>query len=451
MMRDIADLSGPAFNGRLTGTADDLESARAIAARFSALQLEPLSHDRKWLMSTETTVSLIAASPAPDFRLLPDEQAAAVQVGRDYLPILDSPSADVTAPVVFVGYGISDPAHGWDEYAAIDARHKIVIFLRGKPDGYSQTITHADKVRTALDKGASAFLTFTGPVIGAYEARRGLGHAPLAFYNQLEPGSSLPGAWIHTDLATRLFPGRSLSVIQKQLHALEQQSFETETRVHLAWKSIHDNGVLHNVLGLLPGHDPAFKDKIVVIGAHRDHFGSQAGLVFAGADDNASGTSVLLEIARIMATSGTQPKPSVLFVSFSGEEQGLLGSRYCVQQLQKLHTNILAMINIDHAGIGNGRLTVGVAGLEKSIAWLAGERAGLKENVDAYGFFPGGDHVPFKEAGIPTITVVSGGTHPHYHQTSDTPDTLSPEILERTAAYVLALIQHLTKESELVR
>jgi Zn-dependent M28 family amino/carboxypeptidase len=98
-----------------------------------------------------------------------------------------------------------------------------------------------------------------------------------------------------------------------------------------------------------------------------------------------------------------------------------------------------AMINIDHAGIGNGRLTVGVTGLEKTIAADAGVSAAVADKLDLFGFFPGGDHVPFKEAGVPTVTVVSGGVHPHFHQPTDTADTIDPEILRTVARYVLAL------------
>lgn len=98
-----------------------------------------------------------------------------------------------------------------------------------------------------------------------------------------------------------------------------------------------------------------------------------------------------------------------------------------------------AMINIDHAGVGNGRLTVGVTGIEKEMALETGKTAGVHEKLDLYGFFPGGDHVPFKEAGVPTVTVVSGGVHPNFHQPSDTADTINPEILQTAAHYALAL------------
>jgi Peptidase family M28 len=105
------------------------------------------------------------------------------------------------------------------------------------------------------------------------------------------------------------------------------------------------------------------------------------------------------------------------------------------------------MINVDHAGAGNGRLTVGVTGLEKSTAHHSGELAGLRDKLDVFGYFPGGDHVPFKEAGVPTVAVVSGGIHPHFHQPSDTVETIDPEILRSVARYVLALTWQLANET----
>ncbi|MEP7151043.1 MAG: M20/M25/M40 family metallo-hydrolase, partial [Nitrospira sp.] len=185
--------------------------------------------------------------------------------------------------------------------------------------------------------------------------------------------------------------------------------------------------------------DPAHQHETIVIGAHRDHFGRQGGLLFAGADDNASGTAVLLEVARVLAASPTRPKRSIVLVSFSGEEQGLLGSKFYVTQPVVPLPSTVAMINVDHAGVGNGRLTIGVTGLEKAVVQEAGQTAGLIDYIDLFGFFPGGDHVPFKEAGVPTVTIVSGGVHPHFHQPTDTVDTLNPDILSAAARYVLAL------------
>ena len=136
MMADVAHLSGPDLGGRLTGTTDDRQSARFVSERFTALGLQRFATDPSGLMTTDVIATHIAATPAPVIRLESGERAAVFRIGHDYLPILDSPSIDVTAPLVFVGYGISDPLHQWDEYADVDVRDRVVVFLRGKPDGY---------------------------------------------------------------------------------------------------------------------------------------------------------------------------------------------------------------------------------------------------------------------------------------------------------------------------
>jgi Zn-dependent M28 family amino/carboxypeptidase len=147
----------------------------------------------------------------------------------------------------------------------------------------------------------------------------------------------------------------------------------------------------------------------------------------------------MLEVARVLTKAGMHPARTILFISFSGEEQGLVGSRLYVERPVVPLALTRTMINIDHAGVGNGRLTVGMTGLEKNVALEAGQTAGLTDKLDLYGFFPGGDHVPFKEAGVPTVTIVSGGVHSHFHQPTDTADTINPEILQTVARYVLTL------------
>jgi hypothetical protein len=442
MLADVVRLSAPDFNGRQTGTPDDLVSGRFIADQFSALGLKPRS------LVDRVTSTIIEPEPVLEFHAggftLP------ARVGIDYLPILDSPSVNATAPVIFVGYGISDPAHRYDEYERLDVRNRIVLFLRGKPESYAGSVTLAEKERTAREKGALAYLTLTGPILSAYEARKGLHGKPMAIYSQPEGERPLPGAWISAQFAEAVLPahfiktGRSLRDIQDQLNHLAPQSMATSLSARLVWDSARTPGDLHNVLGLLFGHDPARSEEVIIIGAHRDHFGRQAGLIFPGADDNASGTAVLLEVARAL-TQGPPPARSVLFISFSGEEQGLLGSKLYVEHPMHSLKKTVAMINVDHAGIGNGRLTVGVTGVSKDTAMQVGRQIGLADKLDVYGFFPGGDHVPFHEAGVPTITVISSGVHPHFHQPSDTAETVQPDILGEVARYVLELARHLAE------
>ncbi len=226
-----------------------------------------------------------------------------------------SPLQNIQAPIVFVGYGISDPAGGIDEYAGLDVRNKVVLFLRGKPERYGKQVSHADKVRTAREHGAIGLLIATGPILNAYETRRGVTGRPSAFYGLTESSESIPGAWISTSLAAAIV-GRHqpdgtdrLRIFQQHINeSLTPRSTAVDVAVAMRWTSTQQDGTLHNVISIVPGQDPAHQHETIVIGAHRDHFGQQGGLLFAGADDNASGTAVLLEVARVLAASPTRPQ-----------------------------------------------------------------------------------------------------------------------------------------------
>ena len=462
MLADVRTLSGPAFNGRQAGSEDDLRSAQWFAEELTSVGVRlplidnslltfPFSNTgtefpQAGVMASIISTSLIA--PDPVIRTGTAGWFVTAQLSKDYLPVFDSPSADLQGQIVFVGYGIVDPTQGIDDYAEIDVNNCIVLFLRGKPDHYQGFISHADKVRFARDRGALAYLTATGPILNPYEARRGVTGKPSAFYGQLSPNQALPGAWISTDLAETLLVGSGegsgtdrLRTLQQQLNkAPSARSHQTNQYASLHWKTTVRNGLLTNVVGLIPGTGP----DTIIVGAHRDHFGRPAGLWFPGADDNASGTAIVLEVARALGKIGLRPQRTILFVSFSGEERDLLGSRLYTSRPVVPLGSTKAMINIDHAGVGNGRLTVGVTGFEKTTAQEAGQTAGLADKLDLFGFFPGGDHVPFKEAGIPTVTIVSAGVHPHFHQPTDRADTINPEILHTVARYVLSLIWQLS-------
>jgi len=481
MLADIRVLSAPTFNGRLAGSHDDALSAIWVAQELAAAGLSlPLINNGtttfpfvsgkhgKPLGVMASNIPTSTIQPNPVLRIGSADQITISNLGADYLPVFDSPSANAQGRIIFVGYGIADPTHGIDDYAGVNATNRIVLFLRGKPTHYQHPVSHADKARFARDHGALAYLTATGPVLNAYDAKRGVTGTPSAFYGQLPPEQAIPGAWISTARAEQILAGSDkaktdrLRVLQEQLNTTaSSQSQETDQYASLDWNTVTQEGLLTNVVGLIPGTGP----DAIIIGAHRDHFGRPAGLLFPGADDNASGTAVMLEVARALAKSGLRPQRTILFISFSGEERGLLGSRlYTTRPIIPLNAagtlpdanpairpviqtgSTKAMINIDHAGIGNGRLTVGVSGLEKTVATTAGQAAELANTLDVYGFFPGGDHVPFKEAGVPTITVVSGGIHPHYHQPTDTVDTINPDILMTTARYILTLAWQLANE-----
>ncbi|WP_447970453.1 M28 family peptidase [Nitrospira sp. M1] len=452
MRTDIETLSREEYEGRQAGTVGGRQSADFVKKRLRKLGLRPAGEHsadgnaRSWTQQAPLTA--VQISPTMSFSLSSTQEdkeglRTGLRLGIDFLPILDSPSINILAPIIFVGYGIDDPARGVNDYENVNVRNRIVMFLRGKPEHYSKWVTHEEKEHTARKHGAAGFITLTGPILNRYEARRGMGQAPLAMYSRTSTDERpLPGVWISGQIGDTLFQsqGRSLQEIQAQLNELpNKQSYELGITAHLQWDSEQEPGTLINVLGAIPGHDPRLREEIVIVGAHRDHFGKQAGHLFAGADDNASGTAVLLELARIMSQAKPGPAKTIVFASFDGEERGLLGSKLYISQPTSPLDTIVSMVNIDHVGVGNGKLTVGITRQSQTIAKQSADLAGLSEKTTFYGFFPGGDHVPFFEAEVPTTTIVSSGTHPSFHQPSDTAETIQPEILHNATRYALAL------------
>ncbi len=459
ILQNIEELSNKRFNGRQAGTSGSAQAARFVANQYNAMGLIPIipATDEpsriQWFQDSPLTGRHILSSALVQiFSTQNSGQRpnASLQIGNDYLPILDSPAVNLTTPIVFVGYGIGDPARGIDDYRDVNVRNRTVLFLRGKPSIYSRWITLKEKVQTAQEKGAAGFLTVTGPLLSRYEKRKGLGQIPLALYSSTPDDRPLPGAWINGKTLNR-----QLATIHESLERLQEQANSNPGQVsrplpliaHLAWDTQEETGAMRNVVGMIPGHDPTLRDEIILIGAHHDHFGEQAGLMFPGADDNASGTAVMLEVAEHFTKEGKAPKRSILFVSFDGEERGLLGSTHYVDNPARPLNQTVAMINVDHVGMGNGTLTVGVTHSEKLIAQEAANLVGLQEKIKTYGYFPGGDHVPFYERDVPTITIVSAGIHPHFHQPSDTSEEIDPNIVSTATKFVISLVNLLSNPS----
>ncbi len=452
IIQDIRELSHPVYQGRQAGTDGSLQSADYLVDRFKSLGLQPASHfskqeqARNWLQQrsmtavqllepSTITLSLIHANrPSMTMTLLP---------GHEFLPILDSPSSRTIARVVFVGYGIVDPARGIDEYQGMNVDNRIVLFLRGKPPSYPGWVSHEEKATIAKERGAVGYLTTTGPLFGRYEARKGLGQAPLAIYGETSDNRPIPGAWIHGKILDQALNATNDSLEALQHAANDIGTFRNKSLpllVQFQWESQSHPGTLTNVIGMLPGRDQNLRKELILIGAHRDHFGRQSGLLFPGADDNASGTSVMLELTRMLSQRTTATKRTVVFLSFDGEERGLLGSTLYVSNPAVPLDQTVAMINLDHLGAGDGKLTVGVTRMDKTLAQQAADRVGVGDDIQMYGYFPGGDHIPFFEAGVPTVTVVSSGRHPHFHQPSDTLESIQPANLAIATKFLFSLI-----------
>lgn len=198
MVKDVKHLSGSYFQGRQAGTPGGRGSAIFVGERFDAIRMHavgPLklpSSPRAWFQPKTIATPRLLDSPTVEFLSWTNspQEASAISLshylGRGYLPIFDSPSIATTAPVVFVGYGISDPDGGFDEYEGIEVQNRVVLFLRGNPTQYPHRVPHVIKEQVAREKGATGIMTVTGPILSPYERRRGIGEAPSAFYHNVK-------------------------------------------------------------------------------------------------------------------------------------------------------------------------------------------------------------------------------------------------------------------------
>jgi hypothetical protein len=422
LMQTAKELSQ--FNGRQSGTPDGQRAADYIANRLGKpiLQSFPIKTNR--IRSVRSQIRI-------------GDDILPLREGIDYLPIISGASGHINfAQVLFVGYGSRE------EYAGQSASGNVVLFLRGQPRNSTGRLSHAEKVRVAHAQGAVAYITVTGPLLSPYEQRRGMTQSPVALYDT-DSKVLLPGVWMTPDAAQRLLQGTQVTLesFQKTSESgIISIPMQTNNAFMLELVQEEITGSTANVLAFLPGSDAALLNETIILGAHYDHFGSQGTLIFPGADDNASGTAIVLEVARLLFASQTPPRRGVLFIAFAGEEQGLLGSKFYVSNPIRPLNGTKAMINVDHASVGNGKLTVGLSQVERIQAEAAATSAGLSDKLELFGFFPGGDHVPFVEAGIPTAAIVSSGAHPDFHRPSDTPEKLMPEVLAAVAQYTLALL-----------
>jgi Zn-dependent M28 family amino/carboxypeptidase len=211
-----------------------------------------------------------------------------------------------------------------------------------------------------------------------------------------------------------------------------------------------------NILGLIEGTDPELSDEVVVIGAHVDHLGidSVSGEIYPGADDNASGTAVMMELARAAAALGAEPARTVLFASWNGEELGLIGSCFFVQESPELIAEMVAVFSIDMVGAGTAGGVDLYGGTESSNAWIgdlmyaSSRDRGWRFTVASQPPSDASDHACFAYAGVPAVLVMTRGGHSTYHTPSDTIDTIDAGDLEIAALATWSVLEPLTLGTE---
>ena len=466
-LEDVKYLASEKLKGRLAGTRELDRAARYIADQFRAMGLRPAGaggYSQRFRITTNSRAGksnrLAYASGAARTNL---------EMGRDFSPSSMSSNGVVSGQVVFVGYGITAREYGYDDYAGIDVKGKIVLVLRHEPQEYEDNSVFGGKVYTnhaqieskavnARRHGASALIlaadapTHRGNVdqLDKLGPARGPDSAGIPF---VEVKAELADRWLA--LAGRSIEGE-IQAIDGDLRG-HSFALPASLTLDLSVDLRRDTRPVENVLAYLPGSS----DEYIILGAHYDHVGlgaqytmepAKRGTVHPGADDNASGTSGVLELARWFSKRPGHRR-GILFMAFGGEEFGLLGSNHYVEAPALPLAKAIAMINLDMIGrVRNDRVFVGGVGTGSNFKALV---EGLNQSEEAKfeiedsdtGGYGSSDHYSFTPHGIPFLFFFSG-LHADYHTPGDTWDRVDAPQAARLLRLVGRVMESLLNSPE---
>lgn len=446
LQEHVRYLASDELEGRGAGTEGSRKAREYIAALFAEWHLRPAGENGSYFQTFSFPGQLRLGEGNELVLILPDGQQRTFALRQDFLPLALSANGSLEGELVFAGYGISAPEKGYDDYANISVQGKIVLALRGMPandSSFAQDATFPTKLRVAREKGAKALILVSGP-LSPYD------DAPVPFWNEpLMGDAGILGVTVKRAFAEALF---YLEAVQRQIDETRKpSSFALNgVKVRLGVNLLRERVEDANILGFIEGNDPQFKNEVVIIGAHYDHVGvttTRDGqrLVFNGADDNASGTAGLLELAQFFAANRQRLKRSLLFIAFGAEERGLIGSRYFVENPTVPLDQIVAMINMDMIGRLRNE-TLSVLGVGSSPVWkdlLTRINSQFQFTLrDAPGVFGGSDHFPFYTRGIPVLFFFTG-MHENYHRPSDDWDTLNYGGMEKLVQMVATVVEEI--------
>jgi aminopeptidase YwaD len=430
LVAHVAALTAPEMEGRASGTAGAERAAQYIADRLRALGLRPGGDGGGFLQSFVFSRAL-GLGPGSMLDTV-GTPGTALEVGRDWMPHGGSLAEEVRGEVVFVGYAIAAGDRGRDDYAGVDVRGKIALALDGAPaDLPDARSSRLEKLVAARRHGASALI-----LVGD----------PLPSLNATAASVRVVSATVTSAGADRLLEptGKTTAALRHTLATRRHGSFATgiEARIRVALQ--REDRRTSNVIGILPGTDPARAAEALVLGAHYDHLGRTGGHVYPGADDNASGTSLVLGLARALTGAGGTPR-TLVFALFSGEEEGLLGSAHYVRRPAVSLDRTAAMLNFDMVGrMRDHRLNVG--GVESGIGLRAlvadaAARAAITLVPHDTPYAPS-DQMSFYSAGVPVLFFFTD-LHDDYHTPRDTADRINGPGMAEVASAALGIVERL--------
>lgn len=459
ILADLKFLASDELEGRGVETAGIAKAADYIAKQFNALGLKTPAAQAAFAQAFKIRIDS-KVDPGKTQLVLsgPDGKSVKLEVGKDFSPLSNQGADAFRGPVVFAGYGITADELKYDDYKGIDVAGKVVLILRREPQQADEKSPfngkndspHASlisKAQNAWTHKAAAVLVVNDP----YTVNKPTTDLLVASnYLGVDASLPLPMAHVSQKVAEQLIAGTKLqslkdaeAKIDKSLACLSQPLDGWIADGRFTFQRVEAG--LSNVVGVLEGAGPA-ANETVVIGAHYDHLGyggrgSLAGgqrAIHNGADDNASGTSALIELARRYASRSQPPSRRLVFIAFSAEEVGLRGSQHYVRQ-QPLYPlkETIAMLNFDMVGrLASDTLTVFGVQTAKEFEPLVDRLAEVhrfKLKKIAGGNGPS-DHASFYRADIPVLHFYTGG-HLDYHRPSDDVDKINLAGIRRVADY----------------
>jgi len=449
----IKILSSESMLGRESGEPSATMSEEYIASKLKEWGLEPAGDNGTYFQNFSIEHGHI--EEGVKLEIITERERRDFYYGEDWRLQSYSGSGNFTAEIIFVGYGIQAPEKNYDDYAGVDVKGKIVVLATGAPQKIARELGEAadmdKRVEAAQKLGARGMMTFTPRAFGQAAPQEAFFRTEIKKelykpdFVMLSTTEDRVANFIFKDLAADLRP-----LLREIDTSGKPQPLATGVKAFVAVNSIFDEKrPTRNVLAKITGSDKSLKDEFVVIGAHMDHLGvNPLGEVMNGANDNASGSAVVMEIARVMMLNRAKPKRTVIFGLWAGEEQGLLGSEYYADHPLYPVEKTIAYINMDMVGQGSGK--IGFSGIYygPQIWELLQQRLNkeLVESVNPSRGGPGGsDHTPFLEKGVPAFFMITQGSV-KYHTSRDDSDLIKPEMLKKTGDFVYAAVDVLASE-----
>ncbi len=445
-------LTSDEFAGRGTPQRGLTKAEDWVASRFKDAGLEAMGSDGSSFLRNYGVKAVSVDATSTLALSIDGQDSPPLALDADFVPADGSKDGSAEGEVVFAGYGIQENKYHWNDLARVNLKGKIAVVLAREPradeagaffegKALTESASIASKAKAVADKNAVAMLVLTA---SREESDLFLGSQyPSMHRGRGGDGLPIPVAIVSAEVATRLL-GRPVAEVRDEIDRLKRSDGVklAKARARLAFSFTSHDVPVANVVARYRGDDPDLWTQCIVVGAHLDHLGvDDRGRVYRGADDNAGGICAVLEIAEAFAKLKPKTKRSIVFMAFTGEEEGLLGSAAYVKEPAVPMDKTFGMINLDI--IARGRKTAIEATLPNESSFIekllpeAERTSGARLKVGRGGkqFFQRSDQYSFHQMGVPTVFFNEGDVTEDYHQPTDTID----KVLEDKVAAVAKL------------